>query len=126
MPKRTMDTIQRALEEGMEIDGAIAAALVDWDNGFTLGTLGGDHRLNIEAAAASNCAVVRAAMQTMDVLNLKGSFSDILITLDHQIHIIKPLRKYPDLFYYLAFDRSEGKLGFARLRIETIEGALVL
>jgi hypothetical protein len=121
-----MDTIQKALEEGMEIEGAIAVALVDWDNGFTLGTHGGDHRLNIEAAASSNCAVVRAAKQASILLNLEGALTDILITLDLQIHIIKPLRRYPDLFYYLAFDRSLGNLGFARLRIDTIEAALVL
>ena len=33
--------IETALKEAMNIEGALGAALVDWDSGMPLGTLGG-------------------------------------------------------------------------------------
>jgi hypothetical protein len=119
-------TIAKALEDGMKIDGAIAVAIADWNSGLTLGTQGGGERLNIEVAASANCNVVKAKMTAMQTLGISGAIVDILITLDDQVHIIRPLRKYPELFYYLAFDKARGNLGLTRHRIEAIEKDLTL
>jgi hypothetical protein len=122
----TMSSINKALDDGMKVDGAIASAIADWKSGLTLGTAGGGERLNIEVAAAANCNVVKAKMSAMQTLGISGSITDILITLDDQIHIIRPLKKYPELFFYLAFDKAKGNLGLARHRIEAIEKELTL
>lgn len=119
-----MASIGKSLEEAMKIDGAIAAALADWDSGLCLGTAGGGARLNIEIAAAGNCQVVKAKMATMSELGIKGSIQDILITLDDQIHLIRPLRRGDSLFLYLAIDKTKGNLALARHRLQKIESEL--
>jgi hypothetical protein len=71
--------IETALKEAMTIEGALGVALVDWESGMPLGTLGGGKYL--ELAAAGNTEVVRAKMRTMASLKLNDSIEDILITL---------------------------------------------
>jgi hypothetical protein len=119
-------SIGKALEAGMKIDGAIAVAVADWASGLTLGTAGGGERLNIEVAASANCNVVKAKMEAMKSLGIKGTITDIMITLDEQIHIIRPLRTNGALFYYLAIDKARGNLGLARHRLEAIEKELAV
>ena len=121
---REMANISKSLEEAMKIDGAIAAALADWDSRLCLGTAGGGVRLNIEVAAAGNCQVVKAKMATMNELGIKGAIQDILITLDDQIHLIRPLRRSENLFMYVAIDKAKGNLGLARHRLQKIESEL--
>ena len=121
-----MSSISKILEETMKIDGAIAAALADWESGLCLGTAGGGARLNIEVAAAGNCQVVKAKMATMNELGIKGAIHDILITLDDQIHLIRPLRRGENLFLYLAIDKAKGNLGMARHRVQKLEAELNL
>ena len=119
-----MANIQKTLEEAMKIDGAIGAAIADWDSGLCLGTAGGGGRLNIEVAAAGNCQVVKAKMSTMQELGIKGSIHDILITLEDQIHLIRPLHHGDNMFIYLAIDRAKGNLAMARHRLSKLESEL--
>ncbi|MBL9107429.1 MAG: hypothetical protein JNL82_41470 [Myxococcales bacterium] len=119
-----MASINKSLEEAMKIDGAIAVALADWDSGLCLGTAGGGARLNVEVAAAGNCQVVKAKMAIMTELGIKGAIQDILITLDDQVHLIRPLRRGDTLFLYLAIDKTKGNLGLARHRLQKIESEL--
>jgi hypothetical protein len=53
----TMANIKQSLDAVMQLDGAIAAAVVDWKSGMTLGTAGSG--MNIDVAAAGNTNVVR-------------------------------------------------------------------
>jgi hypothetical protein len=124
--EETMANITKTIEETMKIDGAIGVALADFESGLCLGTGGGGSRLNIEVAAAGNCQVVKAKMSTMQELGIRGAIQDILITLDDQVHLIRPLRKYDNLFLYLAVDKAKGNLGMARHRLQKIESELVL
>ena len=119
-----MANINKTLEEAMKIDGAIGAAIADWDSGMCLGTAGGGARLNIEVAAAGNCQVVKAKMSTMSELGIKGAIHDILITLDDQIHLIRPLRLGDNLFMYLAIDKTKGNLAMARHRLSKLDSEL--
>lgn len=119
-----MANVESTLEETMKLDGAIGAALADWDSGLCLGTIGGGNRLNIEIAAAGNCQVVKAKMATMSELGIKGAIQDILITLEDQIHLIRPLRRGGNLFLYVAIDKVKGNLGMARHRLQKLEAEL--
>jgi len=120
-----MANINDSLNAIMDIEGGIAAALVDWESGLTLGTIGGG-RFDIELAASGNTTVVKAKMQVMRQLGLKGHIEDILITLDDQFHLIRPLSKSPSLFLYVAIDKKKGNLGLARHKLKAVEENLVL
>lgn len=119
-----MANINKTLEEAMKIDGAIGAAIADWDSGMCLGMAGGGARLNVEIAAAGNCQVMKAKMATMAELGIKGAIQDILITLEDQIHLLRPLRRGENMFMYLAIDKAKGNLALARHRLTKLESEL--
>ena len=119
--------IETALKEAMNIEGALGVALVDWDSGMPLGTLGGGTYLDLELAAAGNTEVVRAKMRTMASLNLNDTIEDILITLGKQYHLIRLMTDAngaQNLFLYLALDRSKANLALARHHLKRIENDL--
>ncbi|MCA9615589.1 MAG: response regulator [Sandaracinus sp.] len=124
-PERDMANINDSLNAIMDIEGGVAAALVDWESGLTLGTIGGGS-FDIELAASGNCSVVKAKMGVMRQLGLKGVIDDILITLEDQYHLIRPLGKSPSLFLYVSIDRKKGNLGLARHKLKAVEENLVL
>jgi hypothetical protein len=118
-----MDT---AMKEMMDIDGAIGVALVDHTSGMALGMVGGGKELDLTVAAAGNTDVVRAKLRAMEMLNLSEKIEDILITLDTQYHMIRPLtsRSGKGLFIYLALRRDRANLALARHQVRRIEADL--
>jgi hypothetical protein len=70
--------------------------------------------------------VIRAKTRTVDHLGLKGEIEDMLITLGHQYHVIRPLksRSGNGLFLYLVLDRAKSNLAMARHQLERIEAEL--
>ena len=121
--------IETALKEAMTIDGALGVALVDWDSGMSLGSLGGGKYLDLEVAAAGNTEVVRAKMRTLGSLRINDTIEDILITLTKQYHLIRLLRNASTeqgLFLYLALDRGKSNLALARHHLKRIEADLTV
>lgn len=119
-----MANIQNSLKKLMTVDGAIGAALVDFDGGLTLGKIGGGDIIDLDIAGAGNLEVVRAKVRVMEQLGLDDRIEDILITLGRQYHIIRPLENRPTMFLYLALHRDQGNLGMARHQLRTIETSL--
>ncbi len=121
--------IDTALKEAMSIAGATGVALVDYDSGMSLGTLGGGEWMNLDIAAAGNTEVVRAKLRVMKSLGLKDTIEDILITLHHQYHLIRllaPAKGSPTLFLYLVLDRDRANLALARHYLKRIENDLMV
>jgi hypothetical protein len=118
-------SIQDALDEIMDIDGAVGAALVDYENGMTLGTIGG-RNLDMELAGSGNTEVVRAKKNIIHDLGIDEELEDILISLESQYHLIRMCEKHTDVFIYVAIDRSQGNLGLARRSIDKIDEQLEL
>ncbi|MDT3443672.1 MULTISPECIES: hypothetical protein [unclassified Pseudofrankia] len=117
--------IETALKEAMAIDGALGAALVDYESGMMLGAAGGGRTLNLEIAAAGNTDVVRAKARTLEALGVRDVIEDILITLERQYHLIRLLSRGENrLFLYLALDRSRSNLALARHGLRSIEREL--
>ncbi|GII04868.1 hypothetical protein [Planobispora takensis] len=121
-----MASMEVSLKEMMAIDGALGAAVVDYDSGMALGALGGSKGLDLQVAAAGNTEVVKAKLRTMDSLGLKDAIEDILITLTSQYHVIRPItgRSGKGLFLYLALDRNRSNLALARHTLRAIEEKL--
>jgi len=53
-----------------------------------------------------------------------GAGVDILITLDTQLHVIRPTTKHEGLFIYLVLDKSKANLALARRKVQSIENNL--
>ena len=118
--------IETALKEAMTIDGAQGTALVDWESGMPLGTLGGGKYLDLELASAGNTEVIRAKMRTLETLRLDDTVEDILITLTKQYHLIRLLKSNDALFIYLVLDRTKSNLALARHTLSAIEPEMVI
>lgn len=120
------NNVNATLEELSSIDGFIAAALVDADSGMSLGTIGGNKEFDIDVAAATNTEVVKAKMRAAKKLQLTDGIDDILITLDSQYHLIRPLKKNPHIFFYLALDREKSNLAMSRMAVASAENSVEL
>lgn len=116
--------VTESLDRLMQIDGAMAAALVDAKSGMSLGNAGGG--INLEVAAAGNSEVVRSKLKVMGNLGLKDKIEDILISLNSQYHLIRPLESNDAIFLYVALDRKVANLALARMAMKTVEQTITL
>ncbi len=114
-----MSSIKSTLSGMMDVEGALGAAVVDYTSGMLLGSEGGG--VDLELAAAGNSEVVKAKLKTMKTLGITGDIEDILITLDKQLHIIRPSTSNEGLFLYLALDKKTANLALARRKIGDLE-----
>ncbi|WP_216666726.1 MULTISPECIES: hypothetical protein [Stenotrophomonas] len=118
------NAVSETLNSLMQIDGAKAVALVDYESGMLLGEAGSG--MDMEVAAAGNTEVIRAKMKTAASLNLNDTIEDILISLGTAYHILRPVAKKKGLFLYLVLDRNKSNLALARRKVQDVEGALVM
>ncbi len=114
-----MSTLNETTSGLMEISGALGCAIVDYTTGMLLASAGGG--VDLELAAAGNSEVVKAKLKTMNMLGIKGGIEDILITLDTQLHIIRPSISNEGLFLYLVLDKSKSNLALARRKVLDLE-----
>lgn len=114
-----MNNIDGVLNELMSINGALAASLIDWESGMTLG-MKNNNNFDIELASAGNSEVVKAKMATMRSLGLTGNIKDMLITLTDQIHIISMIEDQPELCLYVALDSTKANLALARHKMKSV------
>lgn len=112
-----------SLETLRNIDGYIASALVDDDSGMLMA---GDSLANIdlELAAAGNAEVVRAKRKVADALKLNDTIEDILVSLERQYHLIRPLSSNKHVFVYVIIDRQKSNLAMARHHLKAFEKTL--
>ena len=123
-----MSNFDMTLDMAGNIKGAFAVAIVDYDSGMTLGSRGGSPEFDLEVAPPGNSDVVRTKLEGMQKLGLRETIEDILITLDTQYHLIRPVRGSADekLFFYLVLNRAQANLAMARRDLRMIEQQLFM
>lgn len=119
----TINMAMTSLADATKINGFIGACLVDGDSGLMLASEGGG-RLDMNMVAALNTDFVKAKQNAIDELGLNQGIEDILITLEKQIHLIRPLDRNRAMFIYVALDKSTANLGMARIQLKSIEANL--
>ncbi len=117
-----MANLNESLHDLMTLDGAMCAAVVDYNSGMLLGSIGSG--VDLELAAAGNTEVVRAKRRVAANLDLQDSIEDILITLSTQYHLIRPLETNQNVFLYLVLERAKSNLGLARAILRKFEPTL--
>lgn len=117
-----MSTINQSLDELLEQDGALCAAIVDSSSGMMLGSAGSG--VDLEVAAAGNTEVVRAKLKTMRSLGLNDVIEDILITLGKQYHLIRPMPRKEGVFIYFVLDKAKSNLALSRRKLQDVEKEL--
>ena len=120
-----MANTKETLPKLMEIEGCVGCCIVDSNSGMMLGASGGG-AMNLELAAAGNTEVVRSKRKTMKALGLADNIEDMLITLNKQYHLIRPLAANDALFIYLVLDKQRANLAMARYQLTQIEKDLVV
>lgn len=118
--------VQEALDEAMEIDGALGVALIDSTSGMSLGTAGGSKTLNVELAGAGAADFVRAEARVMAAAGVKDTVEDVMITLGKQYHLIRFLGPDFHVFLYIVLDREQSNLGMARHKLAAIGRRIAL
>lgn len=109
----------------MEIEGATGAAIVDYNSGVTLGTVGGD-ALDMELAGAGNTRVMRLVRDVLRDNAVDEPIEDVLVSLDGQYHLTRFSQAHDSIFTYLVLDRSASNLALARRQLAAIEASLTL
>ena len=102
-----------------DIRGYIASALVEMATGRVVVSDG--DLFDIRPAASGNAELVRAERKLLETLGIEDLLEDILITLEHQIHLIRPLESNHGLFLYLALDRKRANMALARHQLRLID-----
>ncbi|MFC8513964.1 hypothetical protein [Streptomyces sp. NPDC057257] len=122
-----MSAITIAMRRAMRLDGALGVAVVDYVSRMTLGALGEPVGLDLAKAASGGTDVVRAELSAMDLVGCAPArLEDILITLDTEYHLIRPLtrRTHEGLFLYVVLDRNRTDLTGVRKELRQIERIL--
>ncbi len=106
----------------------MGVALGDWNTGFSLGQKSCDtNRFSeavLEQAIALNAEVIKAKEKARAALNISDGIQDILITLEHQYHLICMSKTVKGVFFYLVLNRDKANLGLARLKLSAAEKGL--
>ena len=106
-----------------EIDGFVAAALIDLDSGVAMYTIGNE-ALDLDRAAACNSQVYRAKKELLDTLEPDQRVEDLIITLERRYHFLRPLGEHDEICLYLVLDRSLANLAMARRALRIFESEL--
>lgn len=118
-----MATPTEYLDRVLDIDGAVGAAVVDYDSGITLASKGGDS-LDMELAGAGNTQFIRANLAALDETGIEQPIEDLLVTLNNQYHLTRFSESHDTIITYVILRREAANLALARRQLATLEANL--
>ena len=120
------DAIRTALGQLLEIEGALAAALVEIESGMPLASVGEAGGMDLDIAVAGNTEMLRAKRKAIRAIGMEDEVEDVIVTLFSQYHLLRPLGSNDGLFLCVVLDRKAATLAMARHELRRVEGALSL
>lgn len=117
--------LQKLVDGLLTLDGAIAAAIVDFESGMLLAHGNKQNNFDLEVVAARGSEVIRAKLKTIKMLQMQDEIHDILITLGTQYHLMCPCKHRENMFLYLAIDRKTANLSLSRRAMFNAEKQIV-
>lgn len=108
------------LEQLNKIEGLIILALVDAFDGSILETIG-EEFFNFDFAVTEGVNLFNYQKKLMDEISPHDFLESVLMSTDHQYHIITPLETNHSVFLYAILDRTQTNLGYASYEIQRIE-----
>lgn len=116
-PPATLDA-ESILAQVLTIEGALGAALVNATTGAVVGQHAAARPLDMSRMATIAQDLVQAA------LRLRDGIEDIMITVDSQYHVLRPLGA-SGVFVHLILDRDRASLGMARQQLAKIARTVI-
>ncbi len=111
---------EKIVKDLMKLEGALAAMLVDAESGMVLAQE--SNGFDTDTAAAGCTRMVQAQLDTMKMLGLHGGIDDMLITLENQYHLVRPVVGEDGddaIFGYLVVRRDGVNLAMARTMLKS-------
>jgi hypothetical protein len=118
-----MATPTEYLDDVLNIDGALGAAVVDYESGITLGSKGGAS-VDMELAGAGTTQFVQSTRSALHENDVDDPIEDLLVTLNDQYHLTRFSTSHSSLFTYVILDRAEANLALARRQLARLEADL--
>lgn len=109
------------------ISGFIGGCLIDSQRGSCLGAIS----KSLSDAELENIASIAVRLFNAErscALTVSGSeaVDEILLSLEGQYHLLRPIQHRPEYFFYAIFERARVNLAFARLSLHEVEKDLVV
>jgi predicted regulator of Ras-like GTPase activity (Roadblock/LC7/MglB family) len=118
-----MKNFKEKLRSIFELDGVLAASIVDTNTGMPL-IQESKSPINLESYCAYMVEVIKSHKKFLTKLNIKDKIEDIVINLDKNYHIITFVLKQDNLFIYVILDKENSNLGMTRLVLMQLEEEL--
>jgi CheY-like chemotaxis protein len=118
------------LRDVIEIEGAMAVALVDGARRIALGSAGSAANLDLESLAVSATDLLASERALLDRLGVSTGIEEIQVDSQSHIHLIRPLEirssdpDSPGTFLFLVADRARVNIGLARRQLTKIFGGV--
>jgi DNA-binding response OmpR family regulator len=117
---------QTMLEKTLDLDGVLAAALVDLETVTCLALATRDSDLDKMTIAVGSAELVRAKRDLAKKLGFSRGAGELLVTLEDRVLLLRLSPRNHRLCLFLAVDRDEANLSMLRLDLEDLEEALGL
>jgi len=114
--------IRESLEKFEEVDGFKGVALVDARSGMLLGKFGKSFA-NPEMTAAAHTELIRSKTRAIEKTGLGEPLEEVVISLDTELHLLRPTRAKASTFLFLCLEREEANLALARIEFADLEEA---
>ncbi|MEO6033529.1 MAG: hypothetical protein ABIP61_16830 [Burkholderiaceae bacterium] len=116
---------QEALATLRSLNGLLGCAVADVNTGLALACeRGPDASIDMELAMAGAARLLRVHRQSARAMGLMGRIDEIMISAGPRQQIIRTVKRHPDLFLMVLFDRHRTRLGLARLKLMGAERLL--